>query len=209
MKTKRLLYAALVITLGIAIAGFGYAILLQAGMGSAPASTLIEGVHVFAGWNFFWSALLVNLLFTLVIIIFYRKLFGIGTILAIVLFGYFMDLGTLIVEPIGIAGMSVLARGAFAILGSIIAGIGIGVYVSVSAGMGPLEGPAQIVHEKFGIEFKRARWGQDILVTLLGILLGAAWGFGTVVSMIVVAPLIPWTVKILNEKVHRPLNMAD
>lgn len=208
MKGKRLLYAALVITLGIAIAGFGYAILLQAGMGSAPASTLIEGVHRFTGWNFFWSALVVNLSFTVIILIFYFKLFGLGTILAIVLFGLFMDLGTVLVLPLGIAEMGTVARGIFAIIGSVVAGIGIGVYVSINAGMGPLEGPAQIVHEKFGVDFKIARWGQDLLVTLLGILLGAAWGFGTIVSMIVVAPLISWTVKFMNEKFHRPLGMV-
>lgn len=186
------------ILVGLFISGLGTAFLFELGWGSAPTSTIIEGVSRYFNLGFGLSSFSVNLAFLLLLFIFDKSLIGLGTILAALFLGIFIDLGTFIVKALQIPDMNLYLKFLMLLIGSTLNPIGLAYYMGQLMGSGAADSMSVIVHKKLNIEFKYSRWATDFLFMLLGIILGASWGIGTIATFILSGPIMQFVFKRIN-----------
>lgn len=188
-------FKVLKICIGLFTAGIGIAIMYNVGWGSAPGATLTQGMSVFTGNTYGVSSIIVNLTFLVLLFFLDKSLIGVGTVLVTFFLGFFIDSGMLLVSPLNIDLMSLEMKIVMMIIGSIIISIGFGYYVGVDFGTGALDGIAVALNRKYKVPFTYCRWGSDAALMLIGILLGASWGAGTVSCLVLTGPIMDFVIK--------------
>lgn len=192
---KSLLLNTLKICIGLFITGIGTAMMYLVNWGSAPAATIGDGVHVAFHLSYGVAGILVNVFFLVILVFLDRKLISIGTILATFFMGIFIDVGVFLIQPFYVDTIPVALKAVILFLGGVITAVGLGYYVGVNFGIGAIDGMSVALNKKFGIPFTVCRWGVDIVLTVAGILMGGAWGAGTVVSIIITGPIMQVVIK--------------
>jgi uncharacterized membrane protein YczE len=97
----------------------------------------------------------------------------------------------------------VLQIGMF-LLGVLIQGIATAVYIGVEAGAGPRDSLMLAIHRTTGLSIRLARGAIEIIVVLIGWLLGGPLGFGTVAFALLIGPSVQWAFKLFNVQPHKP-----
>lgn len=206
--TKIKLIKSIKILIGLFISGLGTAFLYEVGWGSAPTSTIVEGVSSYFNISFGLSSFSVNVLFLILLFIFDRSLIGIGTVLAVLFLGFFIDLGAFILLPLKIAEMNTILKLIMLLIGCVLTPIGLGYYLGQFYGTGAIDSMALIIHNKTAIGFKYCRWGTDFILMAIGILLGAAWGIGTLASFILTGPIMQFTIERINPDIEERADIS-
>lgn len=80
------------------------------------------------------------------------------------------------------------------LVGCTLTAVGLGYYVGQFFGTGATDGMSVIINERTNIEFKYCRWGMDFIIMIIGLLMGAAWGIGTVASIILTGPIMQFVI---------------
>lgn len=190
-----LLLNTLKICIGLFITGIGTAMMYLVDWGSAPAATIGDGVHVALHLSYGTAGILVNIIFLIILVFWDRKLISIGTVLATFFLGIFIDTGVFLIQPFYVDTMPVPLKAVMLFMGAVITAIGLGYYVGVNFGIGAIDAMSVPLNKKTGISFTVCRWSVDIMLTIIGILLGSAWGAGTVVSVIITGPIMQAVIK--------------
>jgi uncharacterized membrane protein YczE len=90
------------------------------------------------------------------------------------------------------------------LLGVLIQGIATAVYIGVDAGAGPRDSLMLAIHRVTGLSIRVARGAIEIIVVLIGWLLGGPLGFGTVAFALLIGPSVQWAFKLFNVQPHKP-----
>ena len=181
-----LLIKVMIAVIGIILAAFGIQLIVTANVGMDSVSTLIIGLMNFSNISFGTWSQLISLCLLLVTFFVCREKIGIASILYVVLLG-----GTLnITEPL----MYNVVFGKFAVLFSLIGfllyGLGIAIYLSMQLGAGPIEGLMYIMIKITKLPIRKVRMINDFLLNLIGFALGAKIGIGTLFGILCLGPLI-------------------
>jgi len=94
------------------------------------------------------------------------------------------------------------------LLGVLVQGIATAVYIGVDAGAGPRDSLMLALHRTTGVSIRAARGAIEIIVVLIGWLLGGPLGFGTVVFALLIGPSVQWAFKLFKVQTHKP-ELAD
>lgn len=178
------------ICIGLLITGIGTAFMYDLGWGSAPAATISDGAHVAFGLSYGMAGIACNLFFLVVLVITERKLISVGTVLATFFLGFFIDVGVFLISPLHIVDMNIAMRIFMLLIGCVLTAIGLGYYVGVNFGMGAIDGLSVMLNNKTKLSFGICRWIVDILLMILGVAMGAAWGIGTIFSIVLTGPIM-------------------
>jgi uncharacterized protein len=187
--------AALVV-LGCFVLGVGVAMLLTADLGSDGYSTLVNGVSIATGMSFLLANLVISLLFLVVAAM--RKVFpGVGTVIQVVVVGWTVSfLIDVLDTPDGLPWRFALLAAAFPVLA-----VGIAAYLGANTGAGPAEGAALAWDPP--VPF---RWSYSLVQgggALVGWLLGATIGAGTIAVIVALGPAVDVTSRLLRLDVHQ------
>lgn len=181
---------------GCVVLGIGVALLLAADLGSDGFSTLVNGVAIGSGLPFFVANLLVSLVF-LAAAATRRVLPGVGTVVQILLVGLTVSL-LLPVLPTPEAwwGQALLLVVALPVVA-----VGIAAYLGAHLGAGPIEaaGLAWDPPLPFRWSYSAVQGGG----ALVGWLLGATLGLGTIAVIVLLGPLVDLASRILRVDVHQ------
>jgi uncharacterized membrane protein YczE len=90
------------------------------------------------------------------------------------------------------------------LLGVLMQGIATAVYIGVDAGAGPRDSLMLAIHRTTGLSIRVARGAIEIIVVLIGWLLGGPLGFGTVAIALLIGPSVQWAFKLFNVQPHKP-----
>jgi len=90
------------------------------------------------------------------------------------------------------------------LLGVLIQGIATAVYIGVEAGAGPRDSLMLAIHRATGVSIRLARGAIEVLVVLVGWLLGGPLGWGTVVFALLIGPSVQWAFKLFKVQPHKP-----
>jgi uncharacterized membrane protein YczE len=90
------------------------------------------------------------------------------------------------------------------LLGVLIQGIATAVYLGVDAGAGPRDSLMLAIHRTTGVSIRLGRGALEVLVVLIGWLLGGPLGFGTVVFALLIGPSVQWAFKLFKVQPHKP-----
>jgi uncharacterized membrane protein YczE len=187
---------------GCLVLGLGVALLLSAALGSDGFSTLVNGIALRTGMPFVLANLLVSAVF--LALAWVRGLRpGAGTLTQVVVVGTTVWLLLPVLPtPDGLAARSALLVVAFPTLA-----LGIAAYLGSRAGAGPAEAFALAWDPP--VPF---RWSYSLVQgggAVVGWLLGAAAGVGTVAVIVLLGPLVDLAARLLRVDVHQERTAYD
>jgi uncharacterized membrane protein YczE len=113
----------------------------------------------------------------------------------------FLDLIPGSIDPLAL-------RGSMFLLGVLIQGIATAIYIGVDAGAGPRDSLMLAIHRTTGVSIRLARGTIEVVVVLIGWMLGGPLGFGTVVFALLIGPSVQWAFKLFKVQPHKP-EMAE
>lgn len=181
---------------GCVVLGLGVAMLLAADLGSDGYSTFVNGIAIRSGIAF-WIANLVVGVVLVALAATRRVIPGLGTVVQVVLVGVavsvFLDL---LSTPDTLALRVLLLAAAFPVLA-----VGIATYLGSNTGAGPAEAAALAFDPPIAF-----RWSYSAVQgggALLGFLLGATVGVGTVAVIVLLGPLVDVASRLLRLDVHQ------
>jgi uncharacterized membrane protein YczE len=181
---------------GCVVLGTGVALLLSADLGSDGFSTLVNGIALRTGMPFWLANLLVSTGFLLLAAV--RRTYpGLGTVVQVLVVGGTVSvlLGVLATpqDPVAQAVMLALAMPVLA--------VGIAAYLGSHTGAGPAEALALAWDPP--LPFRWSYSAVQLGGAVVGWLLGATIGPGTVLVVLVLGPLVDLTSRLLRLDVHQ------
>ncbi len=181
---------------GCVVLGVGVAMLLTADLGSDGYSTLVNGIATRTGWSFWIVNIAVSVAFVSMAAA-RRVRPGLGTVVQIVVVGVTVSvLLDLLETPDALGLRLLLLTCAFPVLA-----VGIAAYLGSQTGAGPAEAAALAWDPPVAF-----RWTYSAVQgggALLGWLLGATIGIGTVAVIVLLGPLVDLACRLLRLDVHQ------
>ena len=171
--------------IGFACFGFSIAFMKQANLGLGPWDVLSDGLAELTGMRFGTVSIIIGIV-VLLLWIPIRERPGLATVLNVLLVGAFANVTLAIVQsPSG-----AFLRSLWFVTGLILAGLGTVLYLGSQLGAGPRDGLMLGLSRIKGWSVSRTRTGLEVLVLILGWVLGGAVGIGTVIFALTIGPTI-------------------
>ncbi len=193
-RTREVIKKSLVVLLGMVFVGCGINLMVYADIGADPFTTGVMGVYLginrLGTFSFGTAQVITNIFFISLGFILNKKKIGLGTLLSAFASGVAVDLWKPILMGILPDNPGFVSSLFFLLLGALIVSLGIATYVSPDFGMGAGEILPIILAEKFGWKFRYLKIANDFLCFLMGFLLGAIYGVGTIISLVIMGPVI-------------------
>jgi len=164
----------LILFLGLIIFGLGDSLLIQGNLGNAPWTVFAQGLTKKTGLSIGEATLVISI-FVLLIWIPLREKPGFGTLSNIVLIATFIQVGTEIFPE----QSSLMSGIGFDLLGIAMVGFGSALYITCGLGPGPRDGAMTGIHYRTGVRVGRVRLGIEVVVLMIGWLMGGTVGLGT------------------------------
>ncbi len=183
---------------GLALYGFGIAMLLRSELGTASWDVLSTGIIE----HFPISFGLITVITSAVVLLCWiplREKPGLGTVLNALLVGPFADLGLLAIPETD----ALWARILYLLGGIVVIGLATGVYIGSRLGPGPRDGLMTGLHRVTRLPIWVVRTGLEVTVVAIGWLLGGAVGIGTVLFAVLIGPLCQFFLPIFNIRLSR------
>lgn len=196
----------LLLTGGLALAGFGVALTTRAGLGTSPISSLPYVVTFITPLSFGMTTFAINVFFVLGQVLILRRAFPVaqyGQLGVVLLFGLFIDLG------MWLGGLWVPAsywgRLAEVALGSVVLAAGIALQIHADLLLNPGEGLVKALCRVTHVRFAWMKMGFDMSLVLLALTLSlvalhGVFGLreGTVLAAFAVGLSLRWMVPLLR-----------
>ena len=189
-KILRLVLDVLVIEIGLMISSLGTAFFYAADLGSSAMATCCDGLHLLLNISYGDANTLANATLLILLFLLCRSYINVGTVLCVFTIGPWVNLFTPLLQGLKLSEMNMAVRILCTLVGTAMMGVGLGLYIAVDRGFGALEGLVKYARTRFGISVRVAKIVQDAVLVGTGILLGAQWGIGTVVGILLTGPVL-------------------
>jgi uncharacterized protein len=172
---------------GLIVLALGAALTIEGKLlGAGPWDVFHYGMFLKLGLTIgTWSIIIGFLLLTAASIA-TKRLPKIGAFLNMLLLGLFIDFFLWLLPSIDSLTGALL----FFVLGIILMGCGVGLYVSADLGSGPRDSIMLLIVDKTGWSIQWVRNGMEILVLILGWTLGGPVGIGSVIIAFFLGPIV-------------------
>ena len=178
---------------GLFFYGFAIAMMVRAAIGVAPWDVLTQGISKQTGIEFGWVTNIVGAV-VLLLWIPIRQKPGIGTVANVLLIGPSAQLGLTVLPEVTVLWQQVLLfAGGLALLA-----IATGLYIGARFGPGPRDGLMTGIHHRWGWKIWKVRTSIEVVVLLVGWLLGGNVGVGTVAFALLIGPMVNVTLPLLR-----------
>ena len=170
---------------GLTLFGLGEALLIVSNLGVTPWTVFAEGVSK----NFDLSIGLATFIVSISILILWiplKQKIGIGTISNAIIIAFTIDLFVYLLPSNANTLFSITGM----IVGILLVGIGSGIYLITNLGPGTRDGLMKGISENFKKPIYLIRLSIEIIVVILGWILGGTVGLGTLMFAILIGPII-------------------
>ncbi len=189
--------------LGLLLFAVGVTLTVQAELGLAPWDVLHSAVSQLTGFGFGTASVMTSLAVLLLAMALGTRP-GIGTVLNTLLIGAVIE----VLLRVGFAGAADqwpwVARLLMLLGGLAVIGIGSALYIGAHLGSGPRDSLMIAVHRRLGVPISLARTITEGSAFALGWLFGGAVGVGTVVSVLLLGPMVQLGFRVLRQTPVRP-----
>jgi uncharacterized membrane protein YczE len=200
---NRLIRRLAQLIVGLVLFGVGIAMMLQSGLGLPPWDVLHQGLTEQFGLSVgVWSIIISFVVLLLWLPL--RERYGLGTLLNAIIIGVVIDVAALVIpEPPNVWLDSILLGG-----GILAIGLASGMYIGANLGPGPRDGLMTAIARR-GISIRVTRWGLEIVVLIIGIVLGGTFGVGTVAYALLIGPIVQFFLPRWSIDTGRPEDAWD
>ena len=185
---------------GVALCGISVGMARHAGFGTDPFTVLVTGLDngLHLGYSIIFTALAAMLLVGVFLL--KRRLIGLSTIFTLVGLGFFVEhsnqIATLLMPHPSLA-LRIVELAASLVLLSLASAL----YYTADQGVSPYDAVALILSDRTGVPFRFCRIGTDSVCVLVGFILGATLGVGTILTALCMGPLVD----LFNRHLAQPL----
>ena len=187
----------LILLLGLLAISLASALLMITALGGDAMTVINQGTSTFLNIDIAWGTLINNGILFLIMLAFNRKQINIGTIGAAVLIGPFISMFMMIL-PDSFTD-KIFINFIISLASLVICAFGLALYIYSSSGLGPFEGVVDILAKKIKFKFGYSKIIMDAIFFSLGALLGGVFNVSSVISVIIVGPLINLFLYLLNK----------
>lgn len=191
----------IVIQIGYALFGLAIAILIRANLGTNPWVILEVALAQITGLSPGTLSVITGFVILIGALIL-REQIGWGTLGNILFIGPWEDLALYFIPPVE---NNFPVQLGMLLAAALIMGMASAIYIGVDAGAGPRDSLMLAVKRISGWSLRRARGSIEIIVVLVGWLLGGPIGIGTVIFALVIGPSVQWGFKLFNVQPHREI----
>ncbi len=179
--------------MGLFLYGIAIAMMIRAAIGISPWDVLAQGISLRTGIAF---GLVTNIVGGVVLLLWIplRQRLGIGTVLNALLIGPSAEVGLWLIP----LQENIWVRIALFAGGLLLLGIATGLYIGARFGPGPRDGLMTGIHKKYGVRIWIVRTSIEVVVLIIGWILGGNVGIGTLAFALLVGPLVHVTMPILR-----------
>lgn len=195
LRSQDLLKKLIIIVLGSIVAAYGITLALYAGFGGATLAVLWQGIAETFHLSIGTASFVVALGMILFAFLYDRSQIHIGTVLYQIVYSICVDL----FAACHIYSTYRWINFFIMLLGVILFAVGTGLYASASLGRGSYEAVTFALAEKNNWQVKIVRMALDVLVVVIGVLLGGKFGACTIITVIISGPIIQF----VNAKAKR------
>lgn len=197
MSQKLNLKNIIVSILGTVIVSMAISLLVNGQYGVDTISTLLLGIQNYVGLDFWVLSMALNIVILLTTFIIDRSELGIGSFINALGRSYLLKFLNPVFAglALSVSSYSMIA----AVLGPILFGVGGAIYISSGLGAAALEALTNIVDKSTETSIKIIRMILDALFVIVGVLLGAPLGIGTVLCVLLIGPTLEFTLKIIDK----------
>ena len=178
-----------IIIVGSIIAAYGITLAMYAGFGGATLAVLWQGIaetfHISIGA----ASMIVAIIMILFAFFYDRSQIHVGTILYQIVYSFCVDL----FADAHVYSTHLWVNALIMLLGIILFAIGTGLYAAASLGRGSYEALTFSLAEKNGWQVKKVRMILDILMVMVGVILGGKFGICTIATIVISGPIIQFT----------------
>ncbi len=176
---------------GVIITGVSVGIFQAASLGTDPFTSFIIGLCNLTGLSFgiFYSILCAVML--IFVYIFNKHYIGLATILNLIGNGFIADITRNIIEGI-IINPSFLVKIILLTIGVILMCFGASLYFTADLGVSAYDAISKIMSDNRVAQFRFCRIITDMICVVIGFVLRASIGIGTIITALFMGPLIQW-----------------
>ena len=170
---------------GLVLFAFGEVLILRAALGVIPWDVLHQGLVNHFGLTIGQWSIIVGAIVLLGWIPL-RERPGLGTVSNVLVIGFFVDVFLGVVD----APEAMWLRIAFLLLGIVLNGIATAAYIGALLGPGPRDGLMTGLVRRTGGSVRLIRTGIEVVVVIVGWLLGGNLGLGTIAFALLIGPVV-------------------
>lgn len=167
---------------GSIVMGGGIAIAMKGGFGVDPMALFWEGIHIQTGMSYGTANIVVSGVIILMLFFIDRSQLGIGTVVNSVLVSLSMDL----ISLLPLESELFLIRLFLLLIGLVLLAGGIVYYGSANFGRGAFDGLIFGIVNKTNYSIRMIRSSFDLILVILGMLLGAKLSLGPIISVLTI-----------------------
>ena len=208
-QNKEMIRRILMTVVGVSICGLSVGLFSYSNMGLDPFQVFAHGTWSLVPLSYGTYYMLLNAVLLAVILIADHHKVGLGTVINLLLVGYMAEFSEgLLVRLLGPSSAAPLwLRAISLVVGVVIMCLSAALYFTADLGVSTYDAVAIILDERrlirFGkhkpVPFKYIRIATDLICVIIGGLLGAAVGIGTLISAFFMGPLIAFFKKTVAE----------
>lgn len=195
MKFKKYTIKTLIVIIGSIISAYGITLAIGAGFGGATLAILWQGITNVTGMSIGASSFVVAIAMIIFAFFYDRKQINVGTVLYQVIYSFFVDVFTKIQNYTDVKAINF----GLMLLGILIFSFGTGLYSAADFGRGSYEAVTFSLAEKNNWKVKIVRMVLDLIVVIIGVLLGGKFGICTIATILLSGPIIQATVNAVKE----------
>ncbi|MCR6106211.1 YitT family protein [Salipaludibacillus agaradhaerens] len=198
-----------VFLMGLIVMSFGIALMITAGLGSAPWDVLHIGLTKHFGFTIGTWTVIMGFLLLLLSVILTKEWPKLGAYLNMLLVGGFVDLFLFLMDTPHILVLKLVML----LVGILIMGFGIGLYISPQCGAGPRDSVMLALSLKTGMSVARVRVLMEICVLFIGWLLGGPVFIGTILFSLLIGHITALSLSFcqqwLDRRVERGMQVEN
>lgn len=188
-----------VFLIGIMIMSFGIALMITADLGSAPWDVLHIGLTNHFGLTVGSWTVIMGFLLLLISTLISKEWPQLGAYVNMIFVGMFVDLFLFLLQT----PPSLIAKSVMLIVGILIMGFGIGVYISPRCGAGPRDSMMLAISRKTGASVAKVRILMEVLVLAVGWGLGGTVFVGTILFSLFIGHITGFSLNYCQQWIDR------
>lgn len=195
---KIFLRKLLIFFIGLLIIQTGVAIFIQTAIGSDPFTVFTQGISKILHLSVGNANLVITFTFLVIIVFVFKKIksINIGTLIALVFAGIFINLMNSVLSVFNFSNLNIFIRLLLVCFSCILIGIGFSMQNATNLGVAPNDLFILIVTERSSLSYKWIRIIFDLVLVIIGFLLcgldsfGKTLGIGTILNALIQGPII-------------------
>lgn len=202
---KKFLIKILILSIGFIISSLGTSIFLGSNLGADAVTVMLQGLANFFGTTVGKMSSIFSAIAIVIIFFIDRPLIKTGSIVAIFVFGPFIDIWNFIFSNFYQSVSEVLLiRVIMVMLATFIMCIGIAIVFSSSLGSSIIDVIPVVIATKYllDVEYRYILLAWNVLYLIIGVLLGGVFGLGTILCAALSGPILQVLVPKFSKVVH-------